>query len=34
MNDTQVDTNWVINYVKFIPRKTINKKEKKFYSNK
>jgi len=22
MNDTQVDTNWVINYVKFIPRKT------------
>ena len=22
MNDTQVDTNWTINYVKFIPRKT------------
>ena len=22
MNDTQVDTNWAINYVKFIPRKT------------
>jgi len=22
MNDTQVDTNWVINYVKFIPKKT------------